>query len=85
MKTIELKFYELCDEIDFYKEEAIRWKEKYDELMQESFKETKERIEAAQRGVAKALMFALSTTTDKNGNLIINKENRKQLSKNWKS
>ena len=36
MKTADLKFNQLCEEIDIWKEEARYWKAKYEKLEQES-------------------------------------------------
>jgi len=84
MKTTELKFYELCDEIDYWKEKAKKaeddaqyWKDQYSSFLNESLVST-------QKGVANALMLALSVSDDENGNLIIDKETRKELAKNYK-
>lgn len=79
MKTINVKFDELCIEIDYYKEEAKFWKSKYDELNKEYSLHINESLLSAQKGVANALRFVLSVTDDENGNLVIPAENRKTL------
>jgi hypothetical protein len=37
MKTADIKFIELCNEIDYWEEEAKHWKDKYDKLNKEHF------------------------------------------------
>lgn len=85
MKTTEIKFYELCDEIDYWKEraknaeaDAKHWRDKYSE-------QTNQRLESAQKGVADALMFALSVRDDENGNLVIDKDTRKELGERFRT
>lgn len=84
MKTIDYKFHELCNEIDYWKSEAEYYKQKYEAEIQKRSIESKERLLEAQKGVADALMLALSVTDDAEGNLVINKENRKELAKRYK-
>jgi hypothetical protein len=84
MKTFDIKFSELCDEIDYYKFEAERWKAKYEELKNETTKKTSDDLTRAQRDVGNALMFAFHVKDDENGNLVINKEDRKELTKRFK-
>lgn len=83
MKTIDIKFSELCDEIDFWKErseqaeqDAEYWKNQYQTLLNES-------LINAKKGVANALMFALHATDDENGNLVIDKESRKKIAETY--
>jgi hypothetical protein len=85
MKTVDVKFLQLCNEIDQWKDEANYWKEKYEELNKEYSQHLNQSLASAQKGVANALMFALSVKEDENGNLIINKESRKDLSETWHS
>jgi hypothetical protein len=84
MKTTEIKFIELCDEVDYWKERAEKaeadaeyWKNEYNSFINE-------RLASSQRDVANALMIALSAHNDKDGNLVIDKESRKKLVKNYK-
>ena len=84
MKTAEIKFLDLCDEIDYWKERASEaeananyWKNEYSKHLNESIISTK-------KDVANALMFALAVRDDENGNLIIDKESRTELAKNFK-
>lgn len=81
MKTTELKFYELCDEIDYWKErtreaeaQAQYWQDEYSRHLNES-------LASAKEGVANALMFALSVRDDEKGNLVIPQKERKTLAK----
>lgn len=84
MKTIDLTVSQLCEEIDYWKEQAEYYKKRYeDEILQRSI-ESKERLLEAQKGVANALMFALNVKDDAYGNLVITKENRKTLAKQFK-
>jgi hypothetical protein len=56
---------------------VIYWKEKYEIEVKERNLEFQERHQNTMKGVANALMFALSVEDDKDGNLIISKENKK--------
>ena len=85
MRTADVKFLQLCNEIDQWKEEANYWKEKYEELQKEYSEHINQNLVSAQKGVANALMFALSVKDDENGNLIIEKESRKELAETWRS
>lgn len=83
MKTVDIKFGELCDEIDYWKEIAKQaeenaeyWKNEYHQHMNQS-------LINAKKGVANALMFALHATDDENGNLVINKESRKKIAETY--
>jgi hypothetical protein len=85
MKTVDAKFFELCEEIDYWKERAQKaeadtkyWQDQYSIHLKES-------LLSAQKGVANALMLALSVKDDENGNLVIEKKDRKTLAKNFKS
>lgn len=85
MKTIDIKFSELCEEIDYWKERAKYaeesaedWKNQYTTLLNES-------LATAQKGVANALMFALHATDDENGNLVISKDSREKIAKTYQN
>jgi hypothetical protein len=80
MKTVDVKFLQLCNEIDRWKDEANYWKERYEELNKEYSQHLNQNLDSVQKGVANALMFALSVKDDENGNLIISKKSRKDLS-----
>lgn len=83
MKTIEKNIYQLCSQIDDLKEEVLYWQTKYEEERAMNNKMLTENLASAQKGVAKALMLALSVKDDENGNLIIDKECRKELADSW--
>lgn len=83
-KTANLKFLELCDEIDYWKDRALiaekdaeDWRNKYSAQINESLK-------TAQKGVAQALIFALHSTNDENGNLVIKRKDREKISESYK-
>ena len=75
---------DLCDQIDYWKDKAMTYKKLYEDEIKERSLEANKRLQDAQEGVANALLFALSVKDDKDGNLIINKEDRKLLSKRYK-
>lgn len=71
---------DLCDEVDYWKEQAIYYKKQYeDELAATSFRLHAD-LENAKKGVANALMFALSVRDNEDGSLSISKEDRINLS-----
>jgi hypothetical protein len=85
MKTADIKFLDLCEEIDYWRERAEKaeadaehWKEEYSKQLDSSLK-------SAQKGVANALMLALSVRDDENGNLVIDKKDRERLAESFKS
>ena len=84
MKTMDRTFYSLCEEIDDLKEQVSYWKQMYEAERDEYNIQLNERLEQSKKGVANALMFALSVSDDENGNLVISKKNRKSLAKNLK-
>lgn len=84
MKTVDYKFHQLCEEIDYWKEQAGYYKAKYEEEIQRSVEETNRQLEESKRGVANALMFALSVKDNEDGSLSISSEDRKQLAENFK-
>ncbi len=84
MKTIEVTIHSLCDEIDHLKGEVEYWKSRYETEVQERNAEWNERIAETNKGVANALMLAFSITDDANGNLVISKDDRNELAKNWR-
>lgn len=83
MKTIEKNLYRLCNTIDELEAEVEYWKSKYEEEVATNNSMLNDNLEYAKRGVANALMFALSVKDDENGNLVIDKESRKELAKSW--
>ena len=83
VRTADIKFMDLCDEIDHWKAEAEHWKREYEEMRAENIKRMNESMESAKQGVANALMFALSVEDKPDGSLSINKENRKHLAERY--
>ena len=83
MKTIEINTYQLCNKIDDLKEEVAYWQTKYEEEKAMNNTMLNENLASAQKGVRNALMFALSVKDDTNGNLVIDKESRKELANSW--
>lgn len=79
MKQIEKTFYSLCEEIDDLKEAVKYWKNLYETERATNNKMLNDNLETAKQGVTNALKFALSFSDDENGNLVISKENRKDL------
>jgi len=84
-KRIDVMAYELCEEIDHWKSEAKRYKALYEEEVKNYNQMTTERLEDAKKGVANALMFALSVRDNEDGSLSISKENRENLAETFKS
>jgi hypothetical protein len=83
MNTADRTFYSLCGEIDDLKEAVAYWKQMYETERDENTKQLNDRLEESKKGVANALMFALSVSDDENGNMVVSKENRKALAENW--
>ena len=83
MKTTEKTFYSLCEEIDDLKEAVEYYKNLYETERASNNKMLKDNLDSAKKGVANALRFALSISDDENGNLVISKENRKDLAESW--
>jgi len=83
MKKIEETFYSLCEEIDDLKEAVEYYKNLYANEKASNDKILNENLDSAKKGIANALRFALSIADDENGDLVISKEKRKDLSENW--
>jgi hypothetical protein len=83
MKKSERTFYSLCQEIDDLNESVEYWKSLYEAERKINNDRLNENLESAKQGVANALRFALSVSDDENGNLVISKDDRKQLAENW--
>ena len=84
MKTFDRTILNLCQEVDYWKEQAETWKQKYEEQFQETMQFYRQQNDEAMKGVANALMFALSVTDNENGDLVISKEDRKLLADQYK-
>ena len=83
MKKIDRTFHSLCEEIDDLKEAVEYWKTMYKTERATNNKMLNDNLETAKQGVANALRFDLYVSDDENGNLVISKENRKDLAENW--
>lgn len=84
MKAIEENIYGLCTQIDNLRDEVDYWREKYETLLKEYSEESNSRMQEAQKGVANALMFALSVREGANGDLVIPAPERKELAESWR-
>ena len=82
INTVDRTFYSLCQEIDDLKEAVNYWKTMYETERNENMKALNERLEQSKKGIADALMFALSVSDNENGDLVISKENRMFLAEN---
>jgi len=83
MKTVERAFYSFCEEIDDLKEAVEYYKNLYETEKAANNLMVSENLLSAKQDVANALLFALSVSDDKNGNLVISKEDRNSLAENW--
>jgi hypothetical protein len=84
MRTADIKFHELCEEIDYWKHKAKKAEEEAEYYREEYSKLLNENLARSQQGVANALLFALSVKDDEEGNLILDKDSRKQLAERIK-
>lgn len=84
-RTADIKFLDLCEEIDYWKERAKKAEEDAEYWQTEYRKHLNESMISAKKGVANALMFALSVRDDEDGNLVINKDDREKLAENLKT
>lgn len=84
MRTIDYKFQQLCEEIDYWKEQSEYYEEKYKTEMQINAGNINKQLKESKQGVANALMFALNIKDNKDGSLSISSKDRKQLAENYK-
>lgn len=84
MKTADIKFLELCDEIDYWKERAEMWEQRYKQERDENIAFVNNRLEETKKGVGIALMLALSVRDNEDGSLSIGKEDRLMLAEQLK-
>mgnify|MGYP001156518548 CR=1 FL=1 len=82
-KTIDILTSNLCEKIDQLKEDRDYWKQKFEEEQAKYSQFLNERISQSKRDLGNALMFALSTTDNEKGDLVITQEKRETLAKNW--
>lgn len=83
-KRSDILISDLCEEIDYWKSEANRYKEMFEEERNLRASLINDDIERTNKGVAQALMFALSVKDNEDGSLSISKEDRKTLAENYK-
>jgi hypothetical protein len=84
MKTVDIKFSQLCEEIDYWKSEAQYWKEMHDKINREHNEFISERLTESKVGIGNALMLLLATNDLPNGDIVIKKEDRKMLAGRYK-
>ena len=83
-KTIDIKFSELCDEIDYWKEQAQHYKKMYEQELQDNIEQTNKSFKQTQKSIGQALMFAMSIKDNEDGSLSISKEDREVLVEMYK-
>lgn len=83
MKTIDIVVHDLCEEVDYWKELAEKYEALYKEQLTREAEESNRRLKEAQKGVANALMFALSVSDNEDGSLSVSKEDRALLAENY--
>ena len=84
MTTANKTFLQLCEEVDYYKEKAEYFENLYKQERDKYSRQLNDSLEEAKKGVGEALMFMLNVTDDAEGNLVIKKENRKQLADQYR-
>lgn len=82
--TANLKFLQLCEEIDYWKGKSQHWEEEYKKLLAEYHSFLNESNENVRKAVCQSLLLALSVEDNKDGSLSISKENRELLAKSFK-
>jgi hypothetical protein len=83
--TFDKTVRSLCSEIDHLNEEVLYWKGKYEEEKKSYNKMLSDSLEESKKGIANALLFAISVEENGNGDLIIPKNKRKALAKRFKT
>ena len=84
MRTVDIKFNELCDEIDYWKSEADHWKSEFEKERDSHIELLNDSIERSRKGIGQALALALVVRDNPDGSLSISKEDRESLAKNLK-
>lgn len=82
--TFDRTVRSLCEEVDDLKHEVRFWKEKYEAERLELMEHLNQSIASSKKGIATALMLAFSVTDDEHGNLVLSKEDRSELAKQFK-
>lgn len=83
MKTTDKLFTNLCNKIDYLEEQVLYWKDKFEAEQATNNQILNENLAIAKKGLANAFLFAISASDDEHGNLVISKDNRKELAKNY--
>lgn len=79
MRTADIKFLDMCEEIDRWKNEAAYYKEKYEEELQRNVEASNRSMQIAKQGVADALMLSLNIKEGDGGSLVIDSAAREAL------
>lgn len=79
LHTFDLTVMELCEKVEYWKQRAEYFECLYENEREEHWKTNQEHFKTVQQNLSDTLMLCLSTVEDGNGNLIINKEDRKAL------
>ena len=79
MKYIDQKFSEICAEVDYWKEEAKYWEEKFNSLQKEMDVKLADDLKRSQKGIGQMLSLAFAIKEQPDGSIAISKENRKGL------
>lgn len=82
--TFDRTVFSLCLEIDCLKEDVKYWKQMYEDEAKKNNKMIDDNLKNAQQDLANIFAFALAVRDDKNGNLIIDKDDRKILAERLK-
>lgn len=82
--TADRTLLSLCNEIDRLREAVEHWKEMYETERAENIKVMNENMNRAKVDLGKTISLVLAMSEDGDGNLLINKENRKALAEDYK-
>ena len=82
--TADRTILSLCDEIDRLKEAVAYWREMYETERAENNRIWVENMDRAKADLGKTISLVLAMSEDGDGNLVINKENRKVLAEDHK-
>lgn len=82
--TFDRTVFSLCLEIDELKEEVAHWKSEYDKIRKEYAASMNAQLKSSQQAIGNALKFALAVKDDADGNLVITKDKRDELAKDFK-
>jgi len=84
MRTIEKNIYDLCNQVDYWKDQAEYWQNKYENERDDYMKQLNQNIEQTKEGVRNALMFAFACSESEDGSLVISKDKRQELAESLK-